>query len=258
MVYILEESVNKRSKKKKSNTINIDNLKKAVDDIYKQVPFKMKNALYIGVGHGHDSILALLEERVERIVGVDPYIDSHGNDDEDYEELLSLINDYGFNDRFLLYRTTIEKFLKVHDKSQFDLIIASDVLHHIYCTSTPLTKSEYYLEAVQLFSNLIRVSKPGCYFVVSEIRKTGIVPLFKKYGVLKKGAANHDTKQNMTEWNKAIILANWKLESVSYHVPYQLRKLKKVVDNKVFGSMICGRYYLYYRKTFDEITSKNI
>ena len=70
-------------------------------------PSLAKRALFIGVGQGHSAVLAMLENRVEIIDGVDPYIESDGNDDTDYDELKVIIASYNLEKRFFLHKETI-------------------------------------------------------------------------------------------------------------------------------------------------------
>jgi len=107
-------------------------------------------ALYVGVGHGHDALYALLMGYVNNIVGVDPYYESDGNDEQDYYELISLIARYDLHNRFKVYRSTIKSYLE-DSNDMVDHVFFIDLLHHIFVTKHRLRESESFIQAVDLF-----------------------------------------------------------------------------------------------------------
>ena len=111
---------------------------------------KFDNALFVGVGHGHDVLMHLINGYIKKADGVDPYFALDGNDDLDYSNLINLTQDLGLSDRLTIYKKTIQTYLD-NCKKNYDLIVLPDVLHHIFVTEKLLNHSEWFDECVDLF-----------------------------------------------------------------------------------------------------------
>lgn len=205
---------------------------------------RFKNALFIGVGHGHDALLSLANGNIERVVGVDPYIESDGNGDEDYRDLIEAIRDYGLGERFAVHKATIEEFLDYNNES-FDLIVIADVLHHIFVTRDRLVKSSLFDDARSLFRSL-KEAAPGGYLAISDVQRYGLRPWATRLGILK-GNVNYATKQSHWQWDRAIVEAGWARIGMKNYIPYRLRNLSPLLGGNLGRWTICSKYFLYYK-----------
>ena len=205
---------------------------------------KISRALYVGVGHGHNALLSLMEGRVETVVGVDPFISSDGNDSEDYYDLLRLIDECGLGERFTVEKTDVAAYLK-KSCAPFDLIICSDVLHHIFVTEKLLHESDAFSQSADLFKNFAQVIHKEGLLIISEVQRNGIRQILKKSG-LGKTHMDYRTKQPWQEWNQAAIQAEWILKRVRNYVPYRFRKMHGIFEGLLARYTLCDKYFLTY------------
>lgn len=202
-------------------------------------------ALFVGVGHGHDALLALLDGYCGKVVGVDPYIETDGNGGADFLDLLKLADMMGLTDRLEIHRETIQDFLARETGRPFDLIICADVLHHIFVISEPLSRSEEGPQASALFESLVRVCRKGAHLVISETSRHGLRPFLVGRGLLS-GTVDYTTKQGWREWARVVQAAGWHLLHLDDYIPWAFRKWGWLFAN------IFGRYTLSdrYRLAF--------
>lgn len=100
---VLKTAIETRSRKR-NLTANLDKLSYANEISLEHIPENnpSKDVLLIGVGSGHDVVSNLLQNKFHSALGIDLYIATDGNDDEDYRTLLELIDNYGLSQRFHL------------------------------------------------------------------------------------------------------------------------------------------------------------
>ena len=134
--------------------VDMDRLAYANDVCYRllRLPHRAR-ILIVGIGHGHDALMALHKIPSITIVGVDPYRALDGNDDRDYRELNGLVERLHVQSRLQAVKSTIEVYLE-SNPPPFDAIICPDVLHHIFVTRTPLNRSDEFTSATALFRRL--------------------------------------------------------------------------------------------------------
>lgn len=207
---------------------------------------KTGTALYVGVGHGHDALAALLGGRVGQIVGVDPYISSHGNGDRDYRELEEFIATAGLGERFRVVRTTVQKFLEQTDE-RFDIVVCNDVLHHIFVTKERLSESAELGLARDLFSRFKDATSASGRLLVSEVQRNGIRPWLHNLGVLP-GCVNYRTKQSWKQWRKAIEAGGWQMDCLDNYLPYAFRDQAAIWSGLVGRYTLCDRYFMHFGK----------
>jgi SAM-dependent methyltransferase len=213
---------------------------------FEHIPLRCrKRVLYVGCGHGHDALLAILDSHVEEVVGVDPY-EGGGNDDEDCVELKNLSDEYARKHRFTVERIDCETYLE-NVENEFDLIVAADVLHHIFSTSQPLRSSPLYPRAVDLFRSFFRSAKPHGVVAVSEVHRNGLRPFLKRHGVLK-GHVHYRTKQNSAEWCRPALDARWQVMCVKNYVTYAFRSRRRLWGGLLGRRTLCDRYFIYLKK----------
>jgi SAM-dependent methyltransferase len=208
------------------------------------------NTLYVGCGHGHDALLALLDGLTQCVVGVDPYISGHGNNDEDYRLLGEIIDELDLAGRFAVKRMLIQDYLEETDQ-KFDRIVINDVLHHIFVTDERLTKSDLFSDAVELFASLSEVLTDDGALLIADVGRHG----FRQYvhrvarplGV-SHFQGNYTHKQQWNEWDAAVQKGGWRLMALRNYVPYGLREHSNMLGGALGRATLCDKYFLTYRK----------
>jgi hypothetical protein len=203
-------------------------------------------ALYVGVGHGLDALLALVDGECTTIVGVDPYVSKDGNDEEDYAGLVALIEALGLGGRFELHRMSVDTYL-ASPRKQVDCVIVNDVLHHIFVTREALSTSPHFSGVERLFRSLRGLSSADARLVVGEMSRSGLRPSLSHYRLFRPRMKYH-TKQNWHEWDKAITAAGWSRTRVADYVPFRVRGLRGLLSPLTRYTLL-DRYVLVYQPT---------
>lgn len=207
---------------------------------------KYKNALFIGVGHGHDVLLSFFNSYISRADGVDPYYSSDGNDSVDYNNLLNLIDNLDLNKKFILHKQTIQTYLaKCNEK--YDLIVLPDVLHHIFVTESLLEKSKLFDECTFLFQSLYKVSRDKCDLLISDAPRTGLRIILSNNKIIENNV-DYKTKQPHKQWKLAIEKSGWFHQETEYYIPYFLKKFTFILKFKIFSWFFANRYFISFRK----------
>ncbi|MBN2354054.1 MAG: hypothetical protein JXD23_15895 [Spirochaetales bacterium] len=241
----LEAEILQRSERRIVSTA-IDNLRYYNEKIYRYLKrADATQVLYIGIGHGHDALLALLDNRVEKIIGADPYISCDGNDEEDYGKLLGLVEHYSLENRLTLYKGTIEDFCASRSDLRFDAIFMLDVLHHIFITRSPITRSPLADLAVETFRMLRSISTDTTHLIVSEKTRRGLRPFLSRIGI-RYSSADYSTKQQFTQWNRLARKGGWRLSHLHNYVPHSFRRFKFLENTPLGRLTLCDRYLAYY------------
>ena len=214
------------------------------DCLFGDIPSRRPGTtLYVGVGHGLDALLALQQGLTEKIVGVDPYISTDGNDDQDYQALVDEIDALQLTDRFQVHRSTIEEYIP-GASDRFDCIICNDVLHHIFVTKQLLTRSSLMTPAEDLFRNMLSVANPGCTLVISDVERHGLRPMLSRWGLMG-GNVNYRTKQSRGQWVEAATAGGWSRVSEINYVPWRLRGQRAIWSGRLGRFTLCDKYHLY-------------
>lgn len=201
-------------------------------------------ALFVGLGHGHDAVLALAETTLSTIVGVDPFIENHGNGVSDHDELINLVNELGLSEKIEIKKMHVQEYLR-DCVEKFDVIVCADVLHHIFVTPLSLNKSECAREAEELFKSFHSVLNRDGRLLISETSRHGLRPFLAKRNVLKT-EVDYTTKQDFSEWVICASNAAWNLERVSNYVPYQLRNFSRYFPDNWARYTYCDRYFIEF------------
>lgn len=209
---------------------------------------KFKNALYIGLGHGFYAILTILQGYVENITGVDPYDDEQGGEgceDSDYEGLKAMTAEYNMDEALSIKKMSIDDFLK-NEKDRYDLIIARDVLHHIFKNPNLISKTDMHEQAINLFKQLKNLAHENTLFIVSDVGRYGLLPLLKKWGIVHDSVRYYN-KQPSGEWTSAMKKADWQLIKRYNYVPFKLRNISLLFRGYLNQYFLANRYFLYFK-----------
>ncbi len=210
----------------------------------------VKQTLYVGVGHGHDALLAIADNQTERVIGVDPFIGGHGNDDEDFKLLVDVIGELELTDRFIVKRMFIQEHLK-DAVEKVDWIVCNDVLHHIFVTNERLTKSDLFPGAVALFKSFLDASTDDGVLILADVGRHGLRQYI--HGVARplgfaRFQGNYTHKQQWTEWDAAAREAGWQRQSVRNYLPFALKAHKSLLGGWLGRATLCDKYFLTYRR----------
>lgn len=242
----IESSICERARRKGSK-VSLQRMRYANNLLYEATAnSKMEKVLFVGIGHGHDAILALIDDIVANAVGVDPYISSHGNDAGDMHSLLNLIETYKLSNRFTLVRSTVEDYLNESEK-HFDAVICGDVLHHIFESSELLGHSQMFYSAVGLFERFFQTTNEHGQLLISDVHRYGLRPFLHNHVILH-GKVNYKTKQPWKEWTKAAQQAGWRLQKLKTYIPYTLRGQAWLWSGAIGRYTVSDRYQLSFVK----------
>jgi hypothetical protein len=244
---ILREAMAERARRH-GLTVDLERARRLNSYLYEhKPPTGDSNVLYVGVGHGHDALLALLDGMAGRIVGVDPYLEGHGNNEADADGIQVLLSRLEFEERFTLHRETIEAYLSRHHPPhlRFDRIVCADVLHHIFESREILHKTRLFEEASRLCGDLRAVTGSEGKLAVTDVQRWGVRPLVSRLG-LSGGWIDYRTKQSWREWTRAAEEGGWELLWVRNYVPYSFRKLARLLSGPVGRATLCDRYVLTF------------
>jgi hypothetical protein len=232
---------------KRGLSIDLDRMIYAHDSLFSNLgERRFQNALFVGIGHGHDALLTLFKGKVEKVLGVDPYIETDGNGEGDYLDLIEASQSLGLADKIKVFKGTIQEYFQQGEiNNKFDLVIISDVLHHIFVTEEPLSKSNFFPEACDLFKTLKSQCTPSAVLAIADVERHGLRPLIHTYGPLKR-EVEYKTKQSAKEWTKAIEKGGWKMLKSKNYIPYAIRKMKFLEMGGLARKTLLERYLLYF------------
>ncbi len=247
----LEGLVRERSRRRGLNT-DLARLRYTNNYIYSGIGNQRDGrVLYVGIGHGHDAVLAMMDGLVGNIVGVDPFRAKDGGLRPEYEELISLVKRCGLEDRFSVERLGIDEYIK-NCRERFDAIICGDVLHHIFISEKSLSKSKVFDNAVSIFSGLAGLVRKQGFVAIGEVDRIGLRPLIANLllalGIKHKFSKKYRAKQVRGQWARAAVRGGWSLLYYKNYVPWRLRK-QRWLWSGMFGRLtLCDRYFIFLRR----------
>ena len=225
--------------------VDVNKLRYSLDWQLSSLPSHIgKSVLFVGVGHGHDALIGLLQGKFKHVVGVDPYIETDGNGEEDFLALQSILSELNLKSNFSIYPSKIQDFLVDKEKS-FDLIVCNDVLHHIFVDKARLSDSKYFEKAVELFRQLRSVISNDGIMIVKEAQRFGLRPFLYRSGLLQ-GEVDYSTKQSWPEWANAATQGGWHMDSLNNYVPYAFRNFSRLFGGFIGRYTICDLYQLNF------------
>lgn len=204
-----------------------------------------ENVLYVGIGHGLNVIQDLVSGTVQNAVGVDPYIEGHGNDHQSFLNLLDFVKESKLSERLAVHYKEVQEYLP-GCREKFSAVVCFDVLHHIFITADPISRSRHAKDAIILFKALREKTMNGGLLLVGETQRYGLRQLLWRFGVLPS-RVNYRTKQNFSEWRMLIEQSGFKLLKQKVYIPWVLRKFKPIFDNFIGLHTVSDRSISIYK-----------
>lgn len=239
------EAVIRRRTARRNAHANLERMRYANDCMFERIPPAARTqALYVGVGHGLDALLALLDGHLESVVGVDPYFADDGNDDEDLFHLQETIRTLDLQDRFTVVRSRIQDYLR-DSAERFTCVVFSDVLHHIYVTRKPLRDDHFFPEAAKLFGDIHAITGEGSALVIRESTRYGVRPTLTRLGILTNDV-DYTTKQLRREWIAAATEGGWGFSAGANYVPWKFRNQAGFWSGTLGSLTLCDKYLLWF------------
>lgn len=239
----LENALAERSARR-GLTVTLERARYAVDSFLGPVSSPQGTALFVGVGHGLDALIALQRGMFAEVVGVDPYVEADGNGLDDLRALRELVGQLGLESRFRVVQGTVQEYLAGECQS-VDVVVLNDVLHHIFVTNDVLTRTALFDDAIALFEGLrARVCSNGM-MAISDVERNGFRPWLTRHGLLPR-RIDYGTKQACEEWDTAVRTAGWQRSDVRNYIPYPLRKWRSLGRGLIPRRTICDKYFAYY------------
>lgn len=202
--------------------------------------------LDVGCGHGHFLVLLCKQYGFERGVGIDPYVPGDGNEECDHTLLLELMSDEGLSERVSTSREPVQHYLGSGAGERFSLILAADVLHHIFPTKRLLHEEAHsYRQCVELLSGLRNALSSQGVLVVDEVERHGLRCAVDS--VLGRRAVDWSTKQPHGEWCRALREAGFSRIRRVVYVPHPVRVFRPFLSNAIGAYLMCPRYFLICR-----------
>jgi len=240
---LLENYISSRASRR-SLQLSVARLRYANKWLFRGVPIG-GSALFIGVGSGHDALLALLEGHCTTVVGVDPYIETDGNGETEFQELVRLTSLLGLDNKIEIHREESQTYLSKFSARKFDLVVCVDVLHHIFVTKEKLSNSTEGMHSTEFFLSLRGTCRSNGSLLISETSRHGLRPFLVDAGILS-GSVDYSTKQSNAEWSAAATAAGWRLIAIEDYVPWKLKRWSSLLANPVGRYTLCDRYKLLF------------
>ena len=244
-IEIIDSLISQRSNRRKLR-VNRDTIRYSNNYIFAPSGSSEETVLVVGIGHGHDTLVALADNYAARIVGVDPYFSAQGNDDADYLALTGTATRLNFGNRLVVEKMIIEEYL-AETQQTFDRIVCNDVLHHIFESTQRLSEVKSGDLAIKLFAQLRAVCRPGGTLVICEVGRWGLRQVLGRSGILG-GNVDYRSKQGWRVWRSLARTAGWDPISIRTYVPYPLRKYRAAFSGATGRWLACDRYVLHLRQ----------
>lgn len=192
----------------------------AYSQLFNNIDLKGKRLLDIGGGRA--IIGFYYSDKLGSYVCVDPY-EGRGNPKENLELALKTIQDKDINN-MEIKRMTLDKFYTDKTKNIFDIVLISNVLHHIFPKQTLLS---FVIEYFNLVAKFLKA--PGGLLLIKEVMPVNISQWL---WFLNKDNVNFSTKQFPSFWLKALKETNLFNNFIyEYYVPYKVRFFYSVIKN---------------------------
>ncbi len=174
----------------------------------------------LDIGGGKATAGFLFSSRLKKYVCVDPY-EGTGNPKENFNLVTNLVKEKNIKN-MEIKKMNLEKFYMENSRNIFDIVLLSDVLHHIFPAPALLKNVVEYLNLVARF-----LKSPGGLLLIREVMPINISQVISS---LNKNNVNFSTKQFPGFWLRAIKETDFfNYFFYQYHVPFKLRLFFPVI-----------------------------
>lgn len=227
---------------------SLDRLAFRVRDTFRDTSWVGKDVLEIGCGRGDVSIFMALNG-ARSVMAIEPT--STGGSRAAAEllrrrlDLLKLRN--------LTFAPVTVEELDYPERS-FDLVFGIQVVEHLYETRELVVKgSPAYVNYVKAFRHVHRLLRPGGSFVLTDVSRSSLWTLVRRIWGRRfvsplAPTVYWEIHQYPRTWRRVAEDAGFGAVAVHWRVPYQLRSLPWVADNRVFQYFTFASYILRARR----------
>lgn len=210
-----------------------------------------KSFLDIGCGKGEKSIFFAKELKL-KVTAIDNFLGFGSN--SDYDTVTNNIFERKVEHLVRLIKIDAIDAMnnRIFDQT-FDVIFMQNSLHHIFPFPISLgEKVDFFFE--KIYEN---ISNRGILYICDAGRLNFWNSLFgfKKLRKIYKNSlfrtineVNFDGKTNIGGWIYKLNKAGFKIEFISYHVPYPFRYLRPVLNNKLLNFFLESNYSILAKK----------
>ena len=188
--------------------------------LFREIDLKGKTLLDIGGGKALTGFY--YSTKLKRYVCVDTY-EGHGNPKENFDAAIKAIKDGNIKNMEIM-KSSLGKFFSGYTEHGFDIVLLSNVLHHIFPSPARLGDVVEYLYLAAKF-----LRSPGGLLLIREAMPLNISQLI---GHLNKSQVDFSTKRFPNFWLRAIKKTHlFNKRSYEYHVPFKLKSLYPYINN---------------------------
>ena len=205
-------------------------IKQSARWVYQQLfdNIELQGKKLLDVGGGKALVGLYYSNKLRKYVCVDTY-EGHGNPKKNLDIALRTIGDRNIKN-MQIKKKSLEKYYQENQKNIFDIVLISNVLHHIFPAQSRFDDVIAYFNLAAKF-----LKSPGGSLLIIEVMPLNIsqaVPF------LNKDKVNFSSKQFPSFWIKAIRKTNSFFNiTYAYHVPSKLRMIHSTIK-----SLKCARF----------------
>lgn len=207
--------------------------------------FEQKNVLDIGCGDGLKTLFYAIFGKARYVTGIDSYL-GHGSAINNQVKFKNHIDNLGVKNVSII----VDDFL-IHNFSEesYDVICASDTLHHLYASEKRALHSEEVFRSYQsILSKIYRLLRPNGFFCLRECQKYS----FQRWIPLWRNEIEWSSKQMSTDWIALLKATGFQQISLHYYVPYKLRRSRRLLDNGTANFFLKSVYTIISTKSISQ------
>jgi len=199
-------------------------IKQSAKWVYQQLfgDIELQGKKLLDVGGGKAIVGFYYSSKLNKYVCVDTY-EGEGNPKENLDFALRTIG--GRNIKNMeIKKISLEKYYQENQKNIFDIVLISNVLHHIFPSQALLDDVIEYFDLIAKY-----LKSPGGSLLIIEVLPLNISQVLF---FLNKDKVNFSTKKFPSFWTKAIKKTNcFHNITYEYHVPSKLRMFHSIIKN---------------------------
>lgn len=208
-----------------------------------------KRVLEIGCGSGTYCLLMAFAG-AEEVVGLEPEVD--GSTSGSFEAFAGKVTRTGLTN-IKMYKVTLEDY-DLDANGPFDLVLTYNVVNHLNKGAVQrLHFDESAKEMYQgIFKRIHQSIHPGGVFVLADCSRHNIFSGTSRLGLYKgplTRSIEWDKHQRPMVWKKLLRETGFEHFELEYWIPYVLRKVPFLANNRVFSYLTISHFTLRARKS---------